>query len=82
MAEDGTILQAATYRDFDLNYSLNADSSFIYSNIIKKCKYEYIYSSLQYRSESAYEMETVFFVLEGGKITRILVFFQIYRGEK
>ena len=27
MAEDGTILQAATYRDFDLNYSLNADSS-------------------------------------------------------
>ena len=27
VAEDGTILQAATYRDFDLNYSLNADSS-------------------------------------------------------
>ena len=27
VAEDGTILQATTYRDFDLNYSLNADSS-------------------------------------------------------
>lgn len=27
VAEDGTILQAATYRDFDLNYGLNADSS-------------------------------------------------------
>ena len=27
VAEDGTILQAATYRNFDLNYSLNADSS-------------------------------------------------------
>ena len=27
VAEDGTILHAATYRDFDLNYSLNADSS-------------------------------------------------------
>ena len=27
MAEDGTILQAATYRDFDLNYGLNTDSS-------------------------------------------------------
>ena len=27
VAEDGTILQAATYRDFDLNYSLNTDSS-------------------------------------------------------
>ena len=27
VAEDGTILQAATYRDFDLNYGLNTDSS-------------------------------------------------------
>ena len=27
VAEDETILQAATYRDFDLNYGLNADSS-------------------------------------------------------
>ena len=27
VAEDGTILQAATYRDFDLNYCLNTDSS-------------------------------------------------------
>ena len=27
MAEDGTVLQAATYRDFDLNYGLNTDSS-------------------------------------------------------
>ena len=26
VAEDGTILQAATYRDFDLNYGLNTDS--------------------------------------------------------
>ena len=27
VAEDGTVLQAATYRDFDLNYGLNTDSS-------------------------------------------------------
>lgn len=27
VVEDGTILQAATYRDFDLNYGLNTDSS-------------------------------------------------------
>ena len=27
VAEDGTILSAATYRDFDLNYGLNTDSS-------------------------------------------------------
>lgn len=27
VAEDGTILQAATYHDFDLNYGLNTDSS-------------------------------------------------------
>ena len=27
VAEDGTILQAATYRDFDLDYGLNTDSS-------------------------------------------------------
>ena len=27
VAEDGTILQADTYRDFDLNYGLNTDSS-------------------------------------------------------
>lgn len=27
VAEDGTILQAATYRDFNLNYGLNTDSS-------------------------------------------------------
>ena len=27
VAEDGAILQAATYRDFDLNYGLNTDSS-------------------------------------------------------
>ena len=27
VAEDGTILQAATYRNFDLNYGLNTDSS-------------------------------------------------------
>lgn len=27
VAEDGTILKAATYRDFDLNYGLNTDSS-------------------------------------------------------